>query len=515
MSTSPLQKHSFAGAFQLSDACIAAARMTSPLTILPGGSPGSVILQYMPPGRQKISPFVDGKPLEMDVNVTAEYADVFERANQELLARARAGTGDEPYTDFNHNDDAASSRPQRYFWGSDDPRKGGVLLETKLTASGKAGITKTGDTEPDYTRFSPQWVFHRETFEPLGLSVNQGAFVNRAAFKTIGKLPVVSAGEAGTTWAIGAAVGGAGEPRNADQAADAAMTKTAEAYIKSKNAHTYGVGHLLAHNALMDAARAHEYAAARFDGEGRPERAQQERALVAVHSEAANRHKALAEEKGETSATAGDLTSPVVRDAIAAGIVKAFGAAITKALAPLHQRADQLASAHSHWLDEPQAATATGRAGGFGFVAKAKQRAREENTSLAQAADALAREQPTLYKAYLASFRKPGAAEAATGAHPFLVKARATAQARGMNMQDAQELVASQDHNLYRNFLQSLEVSAKQARATGIASPSKVVEFTEAVQGLQAQGKSFEEALSIVGARRPDLCEAYRLAMWK
>ncbi len=498
---------------QLSDACIAAARMTTPLTVLPGGSAGSVILQYMPPGRQVISPFVDGKPMEMEVDVTPAYADVFESANQELLARARAGTGDEPFTDFNHNDDAASSRPQRYFWGGNDPKKGGVLLETRLTASGKAGITAHEDTEPDYTRFSPQWVFHRKTFEPLGLPVNQGAFVNRAAFKTIGKLPIVSAADANSTWALGSAADSAGARRNGDQAAGAAMMKTAEAYQKSKTAHTYGVGHAEARTAHLDAASAHEDAADRFDVEGRAEEAQQERALAKVHTEAADRHKTLAQANGESCATARSVGVPGIPASVfAVTAAKALGTVLTKVLSPLHRRVEQIAQARSDEVVQPEAAIATGRAKDFGFAAQARLRAKDDNISLAQAASALAHEQPQLYKAFLASFRKPGDAAPANAAHPFLVKARAIAQARGLDMREAQQLAARQDYELYKSFIQGCVVSAKGSLMAGAAAPDKVIEFVETLNELVTQGKSFETAISIIGYRRPDLAEAYRLS---
>lgn len=202
------------GGLRIEDGVIGAARMTGPLNIVPGGSNGTVVIQYMPPGEQTVSPMVNGEPMEMKVNVKPHWAGVFERANQSLLAKAKAGLDNEPFTDFNHDDDRASSKPQRYFWGGDDPKTGGVLLETKLTASGKSAITKTADTDPDYSSFSPQWIFHKKTFEPLGLPINQGAFVNRAAFKTIGKLPVVSAKGSGKSWALGTAHAADGDPEN-------------------------------------------------------------------------------------------------------------------------------------------------------------------------------------------------------------------------------------------------------------------------------------------------------------
>jgi len=280
---------------ELQDACIAAARMTTPLNIVPGGSAGRVILQYMPPGKHKIAPFVDGQPMDMEVDVTSAYANVFERANQSLLAKARAGEGDEPFTDFNHNDDAASSRPQRYYWGGTDPKTGGVLLETLLTASGKAGTTKDGETEPDYTRFSPQWVFHRKTFEPLGLPVNQGAFVNRAAFKTIGKLPVVSASDAGKTWALGAAAGTAALPGDDDDTTDPAEL-SALAHKASSKATLAGDGNEF--NAHSAAYQAHKKAQDAQAGAGNQAEAE-------MHGTLADHHKTKAKDFAKQALAAG------------------------------------------------------------------------------------------------------------------------------------------------------------------------------------------------------------------
>ena len=184
---------------------IANARMTNLLRVIDAGTkkPGVFVIQYMPPGRQKVRPFVNNEAHPMEIVVTAKYAEVFDRANQVLIAEARAGKGDEPYTDFNHDDAQASSRPIRYYWGGDDPQSGGVLCETLATASGLEALTPPAGVAPDWTRFSPRWVFHKKTLEPLGLPVNQGGFVNRAAFTNISRLPVASAADAADVWALG------------------------------------------------------------------------------------------------------------------------------------------------------------------------------------------------------------------------------------------------------------------------------------------------------------------------
>jgi hypothetical protein len=69
-------------------------------------------------------------------------------------------------------------------------------MVTAWTGSGKAALLNG-----DYLRFSPQWVFHQKTLEPLGLPCNLGGLVNRAAFKTIA--PIARAGNAVQTWSPG------------------------------------------------------------------------------------------------------------------------------------------------------------------------------------------------------------------------------------------------------------------------------------------------------------------------
>lgn len=206
---------------------IAQARLAAPLSIAIDASRGVPDeIQFMPPGRQRVAPFVNGEPLEMEITVAPSYAEVFDRACQAMLAAARSGAGDFPFTDFNHDDGAASSRPRRFYWGGDDPKRGGVRMVTAWTGSGKEALLNG-----DFLRFSPQWVFHKTTFEPLGLPCNVGGLVNRAAFKTIA--PVASAGGVAMHWQPGVALDGrpggdcGGLPQQAIMAAAREMRRMA------------------------------------------------------------------------------------------------------------------------------------------------------------------------------------------------------------------------------------------------------------------------------------------------
>lgn len=147
-----------------------------------GGQAGSDFdIQWMPPGEQAPIVHVAGEPRELNFSVKAQHAQAFDAMLQRLRSLAAAGAGDVPYIDFDHADGAASGRPSQFYWGGEDPKKGGIRLKGKWTASGKAAVT--GDA-PEFTRFSPEWYFD-EADEPLAIGVNLGGLVNRAAFKTI------------------------------------------------------------------------------------------------------------------------------------------------------------------------------------------------------------------------------------------------------------------------------------------------------------------------------------------
>lgn len=316
----------------IDQAAVASAILASPLSVtIPSGDlPDVMSWQFMPPGRQKITPFVtlaDGtkEAREMEINVTPDYADVFQRAQEKLLASAKAGTGDEPFTDYNHEDREASSRPVRYFWGGEDPKTGGVRVETKLTGSGKAAL-RNGD----FARFSPQWVFHMKTGEPLGLPVNQGGLVNRAAFKNIA--PILSAGDAGKiNWAIGAAHAADGDPDGssdgADQLSGAAHKLTAKAMTAADD--DKFAAHSEAHKAHMKAMAAQKEA-------GNPDEAAQHKAMAGYHKDRAMdvaKQSLSAEACARAAADNPQPNEPMTEQEIAVVSAKA-GEAAVKALLP-------------------------------------------------------------------------------------------------------------------------------------------------------------------------------------
>jgi hypothetical protein len=158
---------------------------------VPDGDAPQVDWQWMPPGYQEPVCFVNGEPRQLKFTASAKHAELFDLQLQHLLARARSGAGDKPFTDYDHQDAAASSRPVKIYWAGDDPRTGGIRLVTKPTAKAREAIR-----DGEWDRFSPSWDFDPDTEEPIAISTNLGGLVNKAAFKTIAPVVAKNAGAA-------------------------------------------------------------------------------------------------------------------------------------------------------------------------------------------------------------------------------------------------------------------------------------------------------------------------------
>lgn len=155
-------------------------------TSLPAGEgnlPDSI--QWMPPGPQDITPSVNGQPKRLRFTVQPQHAAMLNERLQQLRDDAKAGIGDEPYLDFNHDDQARSAEGLEFYWGGEDPKTGGIRLRVAWSGAGKEAVT--GRT---YRRFSPQWDFDKFSHEPKSIGTNLGGLVNRAAFKNIA--PVIA-----------------------------------------------------------------------------------------------------------------------------------------------------------------------------------------------------------------------------------------------------------------------------------------------------------------------------------
>jgi phage I-like protein len=148
-----------------------------------GGLPDEI--QWMPPGRHTITPYIDGKPKEMTITVDAGLAERISQQLAALRAAADRGEGDVPFLDFNHEDGAASAEVTGLRWAGDDPKSGGIRARVHWTKAGRDALEGK-----NFRRFSPQWLSDPKSLEPVGVGVNLGGLVNRAAFTRI--QPVVA-----------------------------------------------------------------------------------------------------------------------------------------------------------------------------------------------------------------------------------------------------------------------------------------------------------------------------------
>jgi hypothetical protein len=137
-------------------------------------------IQVFPPGKAVKFTLQDypGEHFEMDVD-----ASVAAKANadlQNLIARAAAGEGSQPFADKNHEDAEKTFTPKRYFWGGDDPIKGGVRLVPDWSPFGAALVRAKA-----FSYFSQHFLFSKGKKKFLGLiNENIGGLVNRPGFST-------------------------------------------------------------------------------------------------------------------------------------------------------------------------------------------------------------------------------------------------------------------------------------------------------------------------------------------
>lgn len=162
------------------------AHLASPLApLFVEGSALPDDIQWMPPGRHQITPFVEGEPLDIEVTVDAAMGEAVAREFASLRSQAASGRGDAPYLDFRHRDEEASAEVLDLYWGGEDPKKGGIRAKVKWSAAGRSALEGRL-----YRRFSPAWLMDEHTHGFLGLDTNLGGLVNKAAFQTI--QPVVA-----------------------------------------------------------------------------------------------------------------------------------------------------------------------------------------------------------------------------------------------------------------------------------------------------------------------------------
>src|SRR5215469_1564456 len=102
-----------------------------PIALVDNEPPSEIM--YMPVGRQKISPLVNGKPTQepIDVEVDASVTETLQRELESRLSREPR-----PYGDFNHESKSASFLPKKFLWRDGE----GLFLAVDWTASGRNAV---------------------------------------------------------------------------------------------------------------------------------------------------------------------------------------------------------------------------------------------------------------------------------------------------------------------------------------------------------------------------------------
>jgi phage I-like protein len=142
-----------------------------------GKAPASIL--FFPAGKSNISASKGGKPVQLEVNVDKEVADLLQSELAAAIAAAETGTASRPFVDFAHEGKTAAALPTAFRWEEGK----GVMLDLEWTASGKAAVEGK-----DFSYFSPEWFQKDGKVTGLNLPGTIGGLVNTPAFQNIGKI---------------------------------------------------------------------------------------------------------------------------------------------------------------------------------------------------------------------------------------------------------------------------------------------------------------------------------------
>lgn len=151
-------------------------------------APSEVV--YLPEGIHTITPFVDGKPQEVTVNVSPEKGEAIAASLQASLAQ-RNTQNVRPWFDFEHKGGAASAIPTAFRY--EDGK--GIMAAVEWTASGLAAIQGR-----DFSYLSPTFLID-DNGVPSGFPERGplAALVNEPAFREIPRIAAKDAASDPTT----------------------------------------------------------------------------------------------------------------------------------------------------------------------------------------------------------------------------------------------------------------------------------------------------------------------------
>lgn len=131
-------------------------------------------IQWMPPGRHTIHVSRNGKPVALEVLVDASGAEAVAKSFDSIKSSGRR-----PYIDFNHESREASAIVQSVYWGGDDPKTGGIRCKVEWTEAGAAAVKGKS-----YFSFSPTFFVSKDG-KITGTETDMGGLVNEPAFTNI------------------------------------------------------------------------------------------------------------------------------------------------------------------------------------------------------------------------------------------------------------------------------------------------------------------------------------------
>jgi phage I-like protein len=145
---------------------VVTAQYTERLT---GTAPDSIM--YMPKGRWKITPSVNGKPKEIELDVDNFTADILQADLEQRLQ-----DNVKPFADFDHLPGPAAFHPKSFRWDADK----GVMLDVEWTAAGRDAVAGK-----NYGYFSPTFLLSEDKVAGLPDKGAVGALTNNPAFRQI------------------------------------------------------------------------------------------------------------------------------------------------------------------------------------------------------------------------------------------------------------------------------------------------------------------------------------------
>lgn len=151
---------------------------------LPGGIPDEIV--YLPEGEHTISPFVNGKPKTITINIPRQDGHAIAASLQASLEE-RQRRNVRPWIDFEHKGGVAAALPQSFRYEDGQ----GIMLHVDWTGTGRTAIQGR-----DFSYFSPTFMVGKDG-TPAGLPPVGpiGALVNEPAFREIQRIAASDSGD--------------------------------------------------------------------------------------------------------------------------------------------------------------------------------------------------------------------------------------------------------------------------------------------------------------------------------